>query len=176
VLSSAVNAWPLPAATDNHLTPLSKADQLLHLTSRQLSTLDIIETSSLPLHALQAARASAALGWAEITCLCSSEELDVPGAHKLHLQGGLVGVTSNASNACHKQSNLPVLLGYLSRRYQYRGSSMPECRYHSSLHNTSADHTLTWSYNCALFVFRQGSDGWLQFNRSSTNFTSHGPI
>ena len=124
-VSNAVHSWP--AATTAHhginLALLSKSDHLMQLTSRQLSSLEQLKESSIQALELNAVRATAALGWAEITCLCLSQELDISSAPKMHLEGGLVGVTSNASNACHKLSSLPVLLGYLSRRYQYTGTA-----------------------------------------------------
>jgi hypothetical protein len=123
VLFVAAKLWPSTSVNCNNLSPpLPKAEQLWHLTAEQLRAVEVMEMNSQQGEAMQSTRARAALGWAEITCLCSSQELDLPSAHKVNVEGGMVGVTNNASSACHQQSNLPLLLGYLSRRYQHRGN------------------------------------------------------
>ena len=81
------------------------------LTTKQLALHDVLHD------------ADSAFGWAEISCLSSSKELEVPYAHKVDLEEGFVGITNNASNACHKKIDLPILSGYLSRRFHYRGNA-----------------------------------------------------
>lgn len=116
------NMWPSsPVDTTLNAAAMTNDDLLAELVSRQVAYVDEIESQALSREKLEIVRGSAALGWAEVTCLLSDQELEVPVLDRAALEGGLVGVTNNASSACHHKSNLQVLLGYVARRYQYKG-------------------------------------------------------
>lgn len=105
--------WNYPVASAHSFSrPVTRAENAMQYLSKYLEELELQEKDSL--------HPDAALDWAEITCMLSGHE-DDSSSLQLQLESGLVGVTNNASNACHKKSNLSILLGYLSRRYQFRG-------------------------------------------------------
>jgi hypothetical protein len=171
-VTAAANTWSYNSGERQSLPDKSK--HLMQLSSRVMADLEALATfpHSPKGRNLESARASAALGWAEITCLLSSSELDSLKTHKADLEGGLVGLTHNASNACHHQSNLAVLLGYLSRRYSYKGN---ECFVAADLY--FADYFLKNLYITFLSLNhflthspRKSFDDWFHFCGSSEYF------
>lgn len=113
--------WNSAASAAFDMTTFLQHNGIEDISTRQVILTEQLASNSLSEREVEIIRASAALGWTEIKCMFSNEELDPLGLHKPDLIGGLVGMMGNSTSPCHMRSNLPLLLGYLSRRYHYVG-------------------------------------------------------
>ncbi len=109
--------WP-SASNGVRVAYSSKYDHLSDLSRTKSPMLSVLDDVS----RIKMSSADSALAWAEVFCLLSDQEQYAPRSLKTDFSSSLVGVTNNASSACHLQSDmLRVLIGYLSRRYQHEG-------------------------------------------------------